>query len=684
MKKFLAIMIAAVVLCTLLAIPAMASGGSAAVTSATAASGETVTLTLSLAGFENATSVAVNITTDLTMVGGTWLLPASPLAPIVPANKSAAWQSASGEVSVNGAALTMQFQLPAYSGVKSYPVSVAVQVKNGATVLNTVYATSAVTVNNPTQSVSLDKTTLALDMSAVKTATLAATLTPANATDSVVWTSSDNTVVSVANGTVTALKEGSATVTATAGGKSASCAVTVTCSHTGAVETKANEPTCQAAGNNAYYTCSGCNKVLKADKATVTTVQAETLAKIDHKGGTATCTAQAVCSMCSQPYGEKKAHSFAAAWQSDDSQHWHICTTCNTEKSGLGDHSYEWKVDEAATEDKTGLKHEECVCGVKKSLNTEIPKLDHVHKGITKHNAVAATCVKTGTVQYWTCSSSKCDGKYYGDASCQIALDTIAAPIDPDNHSGKGSYESDDDQHWKVCSDCKGIMGQKANHTWSWVIDKAASETATGLKHEVCYTCKAQRSKDTEIEKLKHNLVKVEGKEATCTEEGAKEHFYCANCDRYCASNNGYLGGWIAKDTVITPALGHTFGEEWTGDAKGHWHICSVCEEPSETEAHTTELVGAVEATEEAEGFTGDEICAVCQTVVAEGEVIPVVGTEEPTEPPTEEPTVAPTEAPVETPAEPGTDIGLVVAIVVVAAAAIGGVVFFVVKKPRV
>ncbi len=60
------------------------------------------------------------------------------------------------------------------------------------------------------------------------TFTLTATITPTNATNqTVTWTSSDETVATVKNGVVTAVREGSATITATANGKSASCAVTV-------------------------------------------------------------------------------------------------------------------------------------------------------------------------------------------------------------------------------------------------------------------------------------------------------------------------------------------------------------------------------------------------------------------------------------------------------------------------
>lgn len=58
--------------------------------------------------------------------------------------------------------------------------------------------------------------------------TLAATLTPEGATDSVVWASSAEGVATVSSGVVTGMSAGTATITATAGNVSASCNVTVT------------------------------------------------------------------------------------------------------------------------------------------------------------------------------------------------------------------------------------------------------------------------------------------------------------------------------------------------------------------------------------------------------------------------------------------------------------------------
>ncbi len=41
---------------------------------------------------------------------------------------------------------------------------------------------------------------------------------------------------------------------------------------------------------------------------------------------------------------------------------------------------------------------------------------------------------------------------------------------------------------------------------------------------------------------------------------------------------------------------------------------------------HKTELVGAKAATCTEDGYTGDEVCTVCQEIVKKGEVIPALG----------------------------------------------------------
>ena len=83
-----------------------------------------------------------------------------------------------------------------------------------------------VTVLVETESISLDKSelTLAID----ETATLTATITPADASDkNITWTSSNEQVADVYDGTITAIAPGTATITAECSGKKAECKVTV-------------------------------------------------------------------------------------------------------------------------------------------------------------------------------------------------------------------------------------------------------------------------------------------------------------------------------------------------------------------------------------------------------------------------------------------------------------------------
>ncbi|MBR2406358.1 MAG: Ig-like domain-containing protein [Clostridia bacterium] len=78
----------------------------------------------------------------------------------------------------------------------------------------------------PATAITLNKTELTLGVSGSETLSVVAT--PENGTyDAVVWTSSNEAVATVANGVVTAVAPGTATITATAGTLTATCAVTV-------------------------------------------------------------------------------------------------------------------------------------------------------------------------------------------------------------------------------------------------------------------------------------------------------------------------------------------------------------------------------------------------------------------------------------------------------------------------
>ena len=144
--------------------------------------------------------------------------------------------------------------------------------------------------------------------------------------------------------------------------------------------------------------------------------------------------------------GSTHTHSYGTEWKYDDTNHWHECE-CG-DKADIAAHSAsEWIVDTAATETADGAKHKECtVC--KKVLETApIPATGSTH-----------------------------------------------------THSYGTEWKYDGTNHWHEC-ECSD-KADTAAHSFQWVIDKAATTEATGIKHEECTVCGAKRSENTVIDKL--------------------------------------------------------------------------------------------------------------------------------------------------------------------------------------
>lgn len=131
-------------------------------------------------------------------------------------------------------------------------------------------ACSTLTIVNPCTGITLDKDTLTIARG--ETATLTATVEPADTTDKVVWSSADKTIATVKDGVVTAVGQGETTITATCGNQTASCKVIVNKAFlTGKVTIKGNAvygETLTAAyeGNadNVEYTWYRDDKVISA------------------------------------------------------------------------------------------------------------------------------------------------------------------------------------------------------------------------------------------------------------------------------------------------------------------------------------------------------------------------------------------------------------------------------------
>ena len=152
-------------------------------------------------------------------------------------------------------------------------------------------------------------------------------------------------------------------------------------------------------------------------------------------------------------------HSYGTEWKYDDTDHWHECE-CG-DKANIAAHSAsEWIIDTAATETADGAKHKECTV-------------------------------------------------------CKKVLETAPIPATGSNHTHSygTEWKYDGTNHWHEC-EC-GDKADTAAHSFQWVIDKAATKEATGIKHEECTVCGAKRSENTEIPALRDYAVTVTGGTAT-------------------------------------------------------------------------------------------------------------------------------------------------------------------------
>ena len=129
----------------------------------------------------------------------------------------------------------------------------------------------------------------------------------------------------------------------------------------------------------------------------------------------------------------------ASDWKSDNTDHWKECTVvgCGViiEGSKAAHTAGEWIIDTPATATTDGSKHKECtVCGY--TMATE-------------------TIPATGGGEH--------------------------------THSYGSDWKNDATNHWHECS-C-GDKADKAAHDFKWVVDKEATATQKGSKHEECRVC---------------------------------------------------------------------------------------------------------------------------------------------------------------------------------------------------
>ena len=207
--------------------------------------------------------------------------------------------------------------------------------------------------------------------------------------------------------------------------------------------------TCEQAGKTTYTATF-------SDPFTTQTVNKETPA-LGHKGGTATCTAKAVCTRCNQPYGDPMGHDFvhheaqaptctAPGWDTYDT-----CSRCDYTTTYAetpvdpDNHDWgEWMQTKAPNCTDPGEKTHTCQrtgCG---ATETEaIPAVEGAHVAVVDP-AVAATCVEEGKTEGSHCSvcgkvlveQTATEKNPYNHAALKIGDDAEPATCEKDGYTG--------------------------------------------------------------------------------------------------------------------------------------------------------------------------------------------------------------------------------------------------------
>ena len=249
----------------------------------------------------------------------------------------------------------------------------------------------------------------------------------------------------------------------------------------------AKAPTCTEKGNTAYYTCDGCDKWFEdaTGASEITDKTSVILAATGHS---------------------------ASDWKSDNTDHWKECTVvgCGViiEGSKAAHTAGEWIIDTPATATTSGSKHKECtVCGYTMATET-IPATgggEHTHsygsewKNDADNHWHECSCgdkkdTAAHTAGEWiidtpaTATTSGTKHKKCTVCGYTMATETIPATGGGEHtHSYGSDWKNDATNHWHECS-C-GDKADKAAHDFKWVVDKEATATQKGSKHEECRVC---------------------------------------------------------------------------------------------------------------------------------------------------------------------------------------------------
>ena len=248
-------------------------------------------------------------------------------------------------------------------------------------------------------------------------------------------------------------------------------------------------------------------------------------------GGTATCTAKAVCKVCGGEYGEKDPnnhdlvqHAAKAptcteiGWDAYDR-----CIRCGytTRKELPAQHDLEQHAAKAPTCTEKGWDAYETCSRCDYTTYAELSALNH---DFVHHEAKAPTCTEKGWDAYDTCS--RCDYTTYAELSA-LNHDFVhhEAKAPTCTEAGWDAYET--------CSRCDyTTYAEQPALNHALVQHDAKAPTCTGIGWNAYDTCsRCDHTTYQEIPALNHDLVHHDAKAATCTEKGWDAYDTCSRCD---------------------------------------------------------------------------------------------------------------------------------------------------------
>lgn len=529
----------------------------------------------------------------------------------------------------------------------------------------------------PATGISLNKTVATIYTG--NTETLIATVEPTDTTDTVVWTSSKESVATVDNtGKVTAVAPGTATITAKAGDKTATCTVTVEnapCVHVHKTTLPEKASTCKDKGWDAYKKCDDCGQLFDMSDHKIDAIPFRPLSTT-HTGGTATCTHKAVCTVCGNEYGNLAYHSYTAQTKKaealktagtckDEAVYYYSCSVCgavehNDAHTFLGDKNPANHAGGTTTVNASEPDHKNQVagytgdtkclgCGEIIAHGTAIAPGDHTPASTWnsdgEYHWKACTQVGCGVIIDGTKAAHTSTGANV--ATCQHKAKCDVCGVEYGalaGHNPASGWTNDASGHWHACqtADCT----EKCDFVAHTPDHEGHATEEYAIKCTVCgYVIEAQLG-HTHVFDKEVATDAYKATDAICT---AKATYYksCACGEK---GTETFEAGELAPHTwapatCTAPktcsvcgategdALGHTEGTEWKSDADNHWHVCTVagCGVVIESSkaAHEFEWKIDKEATATEKGSKHEE-CKVCGYKKAAVE-IPATGT--PTEP---------------------------------------------------